>query len=125
MAQVLDSRYKRQLRAAMQEVSDPFLICRDLKHAWEVHTDYHEVVDERDTSAYIGREVFCIRCDTVRSERYQSTKDGLVRTRTSYEYVDGYQLKDLPRGVKPVSIVREELWRRVVERSQARRRRTA
>jgi hypothetical protein len=109
----------------MQEVPDPFLICRDLKHAWEVSEDYHEVVDQRDTSAFIAREVYCIRCDTVRSERYQLTKDGLVRSRTSYEYVDGYKLADLPRGVKPVSIVREELWRRVVERSQSRRRRSA
>lgn len=121
MAQILDSRYKKILREAMTSVPDDFLVCRDLKHAWEVTEDFHEVTDNRDTHAFIGREVSCIRCDTVRSERYQLTKDGLVRSGTSYLYPEGYKLEDLPRGIKPVSIVREELWRRVVERAAERR----
>ena len=123
MAQILDTRYKKVLREALTEVSEAFLRCRDLKHAWEVTEDFHEVADNRDTNAYIGREVTCTRCDTVRSERYQLTKDGLVRSATSYLYPENYKLEDLPRGVKPVSIVREELWRRVVERAAARRNR--
>ena len=109
----------------MQEVRDPFLLCRDLMHAWAVIEDFHQVPESQDRRAYIARVVCCIRCETVRSERYQSTKDGLVRTNTKYDYTPGYTLTELPRGTKPVSIVREELWRRVTERSQSRRRRAA
>lgn len=125
MAQILDNRYKKILREAFTEVEDRFLVCRDLMHAWDVSEDFHEVVDNRRGQVFIAREVFCTRCDTVRSEKYSQDKDGLVRIGTRYEYPEGYKLDYLPQGRKPASIVREELWRRVVERSRRRTRRAA
>lgn len=125
MPVVLDARNKRVLRAALPSVPGRYLECRDLMHAWEVIDDFRAVPETKDSYGYIERTVCCMRCEAVRTERYQETKDGLIRTRTKYEYPAGYTLDELPSGPKPVSIVREELWRRVSERSQSRRRRAA
>lgn len=109
----------------MQKVPVDYLACRDLRHQWMVEDDFHVTSQAKDRNVYVARSVVCERCGTVRVERYQLTRDGLELTSRYYNYVEGYQLANMPRGLKPVSLVREEIYRRAQEKASARGRRKA
>lgn len=72
----------------------PYLVCRDLGHAWEETTR-----PTYFTSSYRGRRIYhvdrqleCVRCQTIREESYT----GIRVTRRSYRYPEGYKL---PQGM--------------------------
>ena len=64
----------------------------------------------------IRRELTCMRCQTVRHEHYVHSTYGLEKTGQSYSYPEHYQMKGVPRGVKPSAIIQDEQYRRSMER---------
>lgn len=76
-----------------------YLLCRDIRHAWEV-------VGYFEDSVWIRRKLECSRCTTTRSDKW--TPWG-VRLASQYSYPEDYRLtKDIT-----AENVREEELRRV------------
>jgi len=109
-----DAKAAAKLASAIVGISDAWLDCRDMRHAWKVHTDFH--VAAFKGIQQITRVLVCIRCETRRKELYSHSGFGLDKTRQVYEYPQGYQIKGVPRGVKPKNIVQEEQYRRALEK---------
>lgn len=103
------------LRRALRDVPSEYLFCRDLRHAWEVEADYH--VSTVATKYEVIRVLRCSRCGCLRQDAFQPSRgEGLVRVACRYSYPADYLLtgKNVPRGNKPVSVIRAEQYRRVL-----------
>lgn len=117
-----DKQAAKALAGALTTLPDQYVACRDLRHAWlKVINDFHVVSSQSakggaKAAAIIYRDVQCIRCETIRHEQYSMTKYGLEKTHQTYEYVEGYQIPGVPRGVKPSTIIQQEQYRRAMER---------
>jgi hypothetical protein len=98
-----------------------YLDCRDpgLRHAWMRLNDFHVIeqyAEEGTKVIAIGREEVCGRCDTVKHERFLSTRSGgLQKIGQSYSYPEGYLMPGVPRGVTPSTVVHQEQYRRAME----------
>lgn len=87
------------------ELSDESLVCRDLRHAWEI-TD-QTVTQTKE----LIRTVWCHRCGTSRIDHFSWPT--LTRTGTTYTYPDRYQLSQSPhRGRTTVTDIRVEWYKR-------------
>lgn len=111
-----DQRAADALATALTGLPDDWVMCRDMRHAWTVVNDFH-VTDRRGKRIMmIARELGCMRCATLRKENYVHNGYGLDKVSQHYVYPDGYQMKGVPRGVKPQAIIQEEQFRRTMER---------
>lgn len=114
-----DQKASAALAAALVDLPDTWIQCRDMKHAWTVVQDFH--VTHRfhigNKIQVIARVLECDRCQTQRHETYLHNGVGLDKIGQHYAYEDGYQLKGIPRGNKPQSIVQNEQYRRALERA--------
>lgn len=110
----------KRLAEALTELPDTWVMCRDMLHAWAVENDFHVtplVTVGRKSIIHISRELVCMRCNTIRKERYHlSARGGLEKVGQSYDYPEHYQIPGVPRGVKPSHIVRQETYRRAMEK---------
>lgn len=113
-----DKKKANALAKALERLPDEWVACRDVRHSWERHVDFH-VSRGPQNQDVIHREMICTRCLTVRKETYHHTRMGLDKVRQSYAYPDEYQLSGMPRGVKPSSIIHQEQFRRSMERVAA------
>lgn len=118
------SRYQDQKAAsalanALTDLPENWLMCRDMRHAWAVVEDFHVEKVKGRTVQTVRRVLGCMRCATLRNEHYVMGRLGLDKTSQSYTYPDNYQLKGIPRGVKPSSIIQAEQYRRVMEKLAA------
>lgn len=113
-----DAKASAALANALTELPDEWVMCRDMKHAWKVINDFHVTTTYRHGARIqvISRTLGCMRCETERHENYLNTSTGLDKISQHYSYQDGYQLKGIPRGNKPQSIVQGEQYRRSMER---------
>lgn len=111
------------LKKDVQNLPDQWVACRDMRHAWQVMTDFH-VNDESGRGPEIRRELSCMRCETVRRESYENNKYGLDRVATTYIYPDKYQLHGLPQGINLSGLVRQDQYRRAMEKIAVSNRRT-
>lgn len=104
----------------LKDLPDTWVLCRDVKHAWTVETDFH-VTDYKGGDIHeIRRIMRCLRCGTDRHETYVPSKRwGLEKTTQHYAYPDGYQFHGTPRGVKPSWLIQGEQYRRAMERVAA------
>lgn len=97
-----------------------FLDCRDpgLRHAWQRLNDFHVQGKSREGGVqitHIARDEVCMRCGTVKHERFERTATGgLYKSGQSYEYPEGYLLPGIPRGVTPSTIVYQEQYNRAM-----------
>lgn len=107
------------LANALQDLPENWLICRDMRHAWEVSQDFHVVKQTGTKVQHLRRTLSCLRCETLRNERYIISRYGVEKEGQSYTYPDQYQLEGIPRGVKPSSIVQAEQYRRAMEKVAA------
>ena len=107
------------LANALQDLEDNWLMCRDMRHAWEIEVDFHVATQIGTKVKHLRRTLVCLRCGTERNERYIMTRSGVEKETQSYSYPDGYQLEGIPRGVKPSSIVQAEQYRRAMEKVAA------
>jgi len=111
-----DEKAATDLAHALMELPEEWVICRDMRHAWNVLNDFHVTKSDKRYSQEIRRELVCMRCATVRNETYHHGRFGLEKVSQNYGYPEHYQIKGVPRGVKPQSIVQEEQYRRAMER---------
>lgn len=90
----------------LENVSENYLECRDLKHSWTWATDF---VDYKDGGKIVSvtRALRCTRCRTVRYDEYSAKT--MEKVRGSYSYPDGYHITG---GHLPVPEVRRELYLR-------------
>lgn len=113
----------KQIRAKVKDLNENFLDCRDpgLRHAWMRLNDFHVMEQSVEAGSkgkivLLGREEVCGRCDTIKRERFQVTKQGVEKIGQSYDYPQGYLMPGVPRGVTPSVIVYQEQYRRAMER---------
>lgn len=128
---VNDAAIRKTLANALEGLPDAYLICRGQRHRFNLEEDFHvptsaTLVGRRATAAGdIERHFRCERCEVLRIERYERTRDGIVPSGGALyrEYPDGYQLVGLgiPRGVKPSGVVQSEEFRRSKVAKAARR----
>jgi hypothetical protein len=111
-----DAEARERVRDAIQHLPTAWVICRDLRHAWTVSEDFHVSMVRPDGSpGEAKRTLLCARCGSRRQEVYTvSIRWGLTKETQWYEYTEGYQLKGVPRGVKPAEILRQEQYRRAL-----------
>ena len=101
----------RAVKNGLKNQPNDFLACRDMRHAWDVSTDYFLAEDDN----CIIRELECMRCHACRRDSFQIARDRrLVRNGTSYTYPEGYLMKGVPRGNKSQDLVRGEIYRRML-----------
>lgn len=111
-----DQRAADRLATALMDLPDDWVMCRDMRHAWAVVEDFH-VTERKGTRVQtIARILGCIRCATLRKETYVHNGYGLDKIGQGYQYPEGYQIKGVPRGVKPQAIIQEEQYRRSMEK---------
>lgn len=116
-----DKKLAEALAAKVQDLPDNWLMCRDIRHAWEVTEDFHVTKSKGSTVQEIRRVLTCPRCTAQRVERHHVTKWGLEKVAQHYVYPEDengqkYQLHGVPRGVKPSFIIQGEQYRRVMEK---------
>lgn len=113
-----DEEAAAAVAAALHELPETFIQCRDVRHAWAVSEDFYvHATGEHKTIQEVRRELVCMRCNTGRVEIYHPTRYmGLEKVKQFYVYAEGYQLKRVPRGVKPQQILHAEQYRRAMER---------
>jgi hypothetical protein len=111
----VDSKALAILQNRLQNLPDNWVQCRDMKHAWTVDDNFHVTrFGLRNKIAEIKRILVCLRCGTKRHETYVPTGwGGLEKVRSYYQYPEEYQIRGVPRGVKPQQIIQQEQWRRV------------
>lgn len=99
-------------------LKDEWVDCRDMRHAWQVHTDFYVDDDSR-----IHRDLECMRCGTVRKESYENNKWGLNKTSNAYVYPENYQLTGVQlRGIQggPLNqLIRHDQYRRAMDKIAA------
>lgn len=107
------------LAVALKSKPDEWVMCRDMRHAWEIQHNFYALPIESigRRIAHIGRTLQCGRCKTLRKETYIVPRSGarIERIGMSYEYPDSYQIPGVPRGAKPASIIQQEMYRRAME----------
>lgn len=111
-----DQKAANALADALHELPENWLMCRDMRHAWEVQQDYHVTKAAGSKIKEIRRFLVCLRCKTRRRETYHIVGWGLEKVSQSYEYPENYQIHGVPRGIKPSFIVQGEMYRRTMER---------
>lgn len=116
-----DKKAAANLATSLKTLPDQFIVCRDVRHAWAVLTDYHVTPSQHEGGRkvmLILRVLVCMRCDTQRHEFYAMGRgyDGLEKTHQHYVYPEAYQIPGVPRGVKPSNIIQQESYRRAMEK---------
>lgn len=94
-------RSLRPIDAALHDLDDAFLLCRDLHHSWTV--DHYE-----SGRSEVVRVLECERCGTERVDEW--TLRG-ARIRAFYRYPEGYQLRDVDGPTDREAMRREVLQR--------------
>lgn len=113
-----DEQVSGQLAEALTHLPDEWVVCRDMRHAWRIQIDFHVTDGTRRFMREVRRTLVCTRCETQRMEVYHVVEGGVLdKVSQNYAYPDDYQMKGVPRGVKPASIVQTEQFRRAMERA--------
>lgn len=110
-----DQKKADALASALMELPDNWVICRDMRHAWDIYNDFHVAKNLQGVNE-IRRELICMRCTSLRREIYYNTLYGLEKAKQYYQYPDRYQMQGVPRGNKPSAIINAEQYRRAMER---------
>jgi hypothetical protein len=95
------------------------LQCRDLHHAWKWENDGFVPVKGEGSRKVVSlqRILLCIRCGTRRYDEY--TLPDMQMLKSSYEYVEGYQMHNTGKGRVRVAEIRHEIYRRLREKAKA------
>lgn len=118
-----DEQLAQDLANALTELPDNWIMCRDMRHAWKTHEDFHVAQVSGSKVGEVRRILICMRCETLRIEKYHLATWGLEKYSQHYAYPDNYQIHGVPRGVKPSNIIQGEQYRRTMVRlTEAKRR---
>lgn len=92
---------------------DAFISCRELGHVWRPHTVQYDA-----SSASYDRVLRCTRC---RTERVQVLNRHGHVVANRYRYVEGYQAKNVERGVYSRDVFRVEAVERFLKKASEKR----
>ena len=95
--------HAKQVRA----YDDTYLLCRDLRHVWQLVGFY------RGTDGTVRRLLDCERCGTERADRWKQSGE---RVSSSYSYADEYQVPD---GFDAYEVRLEVMHRATIYKSEA------
>lgn len=110
------SDYKK----ALTVLPENWIMCRDVRHAWDVLNDFHVTPVEGTKTLHFGRDLLCDRCGSQRKELYVMRKGtGLEKVAQDYVYPEGYQMTGLERPESRTLILQMEQYRRAMARSAA------
>ncbi len=115
-----DSEAREMLQSALQKLPDNRLFCRGLRHAWEVDDNFHAYKQHGSSLIHLRRTFKCMRgCGVRVIEIFVVVKHGIERTAryTDYSLAEGYLIPGIPRGVKPLTIIQQEQYRRAMEQA--------
>lgn len=111
-----NKRDSEALAEALMDLPENWLMCRDMRHAWQIQEDFHVEKNKGKTAQTVKRTLTCLRCSTLRTEHYLMERLGLNKVAQNYTYPEDYQMKGIPRGNKPSSIIQGEQFRRTMEK---------
>jgi hypothetical protein len=117
---------ERELKAAakdlakrLEEQEDNRLMCRGLRHAWDLEENFHVHEVKGTKTLHLRRTFRCMRdCGVRVIEIFIQTRyNGIERIHryTDYTGAAGYLMPGVPRGVKPLHIIQQEQYRRAME----------
>ena len=117
-----DKQAAANLANALMDIPDNYLDCRQFKHAWKLVEEFVPFTVKGSRVTHLRNRMECLRgCGVEAYEIYTVTAArGLERIRrgVSYTHAPGYQMPGIPRGVKPLSIIQEERFRRYNENTK-------
>jgi len=105
----------------VEHLTDAALVCRDLRHLWDVRIPYYVVEVEGGVrgARYLERIIGCVRepCPVERVQLFRVRPERLEKIREDYRGYpkEGYSLHGVPRGARVLELVRRELVRRTME----------
>lgn len=106
-----------EVENAIEELPASYILCRDIRHSWEIGEDFHLHPDAREPKVtFVARSLKCIRCGTERVTVYRQGRYRIERERTYYRYAEGYELHNLPTGVRPNQLIEDVQYRRAMKR---------
>lgn len=109
-----------QVEGLVEELPASYLLCRDIRHSWVIGDDFHLYPDAREPKVtFIARSLRCTRCNTERVTVYRQGRWRIERERTFYRYAEGYQIHNLPNGVRPSEVVEMVQFKRAAGRIAA------
>lgn len=111
-----ESKAVDEVEARLEELPQNFLLCRDIRHSWEIGENFHLYHDNREPKVtFVARSLRCTRCETERVTVYRQGRYRIERERVFYRYADGYEMHDLPKGVRPNQLIEDVQWRRAAK----------
>lgn len=121
MAKLIEMKAaERQLTQRLQETGDNRLMCRGMRHAWDLEQDFHVHPVKGTKTIHLRRTFSCMRdCGVRIVETFILTRNqGIERISRNTDYTGavGYQFPGVPRGVKPLHIIQQEQYRRAMEK---------
>lgn len=109
-----------EVEGLVEELPASYILCRDIRHSWDIGEDFHLYPDAREPRVtFIARSLRCTRCHTERVTVYRQGRYRIERERTFYRYAEGYQLHNLPTGVRPSEVIEMVQFKRAAGRIEA------
>lgn len=106
-----------EVESAIEELPASYILCRDIRHSWTIGEDFHLFPDSREPKVtFVARSLVCTRCGTERVTVYREGRYRIERERTFYRYADGYEIHDLPPGVRPNQLIEDVQYRRAMKK---------
>ena len=108
------SRAYKQAVAALRGMPQAYLVCRDLKHAWDYEVSFYKTAFKGRTekgrrfAIFARRELKCIRCDARRNEVFAINKREIAKVSSHYNYPEGYLLHGVAELKDIIGLVRLE-----------------
>jgi hypothetical protein len=107
-----EQEHSNHLKTALKKTPDQFLVCRDIRHLWEVVKDFH-IVTENAEGKYIERVMECTRCTTRKTESHLLRADRwgiyrMMRIGSGYSYPEHYLIPEMTRADHSTEILRAE-----------------
>lgn len=93
----MSNRNRRRFASSVHELSDTYLICRDLGHAWDFREDSVLYDSRGKRPIEVTRTVRCLRCAMDRIDHYELPS--FMKLRTRYIYPDHYLLARQQHGI--------------------------
>jgi hypothetical protein len=101
----------QQYKDALRVYDEDFLLCKDMRHQWELVQPY-----EKKRSGWVTRVLECSRCGTLRTDTYAIiNNERLARAGSTYRYPTGFSMRGLPQVDKVPELTRFEAYRRAQE----------
>lgn len=103
----------RDYRERLSEYNQDYLLCKDLRHLWQVQESYTPYAD---TENWMHRVLTCARCGTTRTDTFFLNKKTkrMERGGSTYRYPSGFSMRGLPQEKHLGEVMRYESFLRTL-----------